>query len=446
MPGFTVRLRSHITSFRAILLGFIILILTGAVLLSMPVSSAAHRQTPFIDALFTSASAACVTGLVVYDTAAYWSVFGKCVLFVLIQIGGLGVITVAIAAFIITGRQIGILQRSTMQDAISAPQIGGIVRLTKRILKWTIIAELSGAAVLATVFCRDMGFIPGLFSALFHSVSAFCNAGFDLMGSHGAFSSFEYYAGSTTVNLVLTALIISGGLGFLTWQDLLANGFRPGKLRLQTKIVLTTTAALIILPFLWFFFEEFGTLPLKQRTLTALFQTITPRTAGFSTVDYSTMSESSLLITIGLMITGGAPGSTAGGMKVTTLFVLIISARAFMRRKNDVNCFMRRLDPAVIYNAVTLLIIYLFLLLSGTVFLTETEQIPLLHAMFECASALGTVGLTCGVTPDLSEISRLVLSGYMFFGRVGGLTLAYAAVSGLKESCGKFPTEKIAVG
>ena len=438
--------RVHLSSFQVILLGFLLVILVGAILLSLPFSSGNMRPVPFINALFTSASAVCVTGLVVYDTACQWSLFGKIVILLLIQIGGLGVVTMSVLLMIATGRRIGIFQRLTMQDAVSAPQIGGIIRFTRFFLKGTVIIEGLGALLLFPSFAKEFGAWRGLGYAIFHSISAFCNAGFDLMGRGGQFSSFTRYAGNIWINVILMLLIITGGLGYLTWQDLLNNKFRFRGLRLQTKIILFMTAVLIGVPFLYFVLFEFTNLPVKERILVSLFQSVTPRTAGFNTFPYSDVSETGLLITILLMLTGGAPGSTAGGMKVTTVFALVASTHSSLRRRNEVNAFRRRIDAGVLKNAFTLLMVYMTLLLAGTMVIAKVEHIPVIHVMFECASALGTVGLTTGITPMLGNASKLILIGFMYLGRAGGITIAYAMLRSAARSTPRMPTEKIIVG
>ena len=446
MLRFRIFLRDQMTSFRVILAGFMLLIFAGAFLLSLPISSAAHVKTPFLDALFTSTSAACVTGLVVRDTATYWSLFGRTVILILIQIGGLGVVTVAVFMIVISGKQIGIHQRTLMQDAISAPQIGGIIRFTKFFIGGTVLLEAIGTAALAPVFIKEFGISKGLTYSLFHSVSAFCNAGFDLMGIRGPYSSLSTLQHNHWVLTVIMFLIVSGGIGFLTWRDLLDNRFRWRKLRLQTKIILFTTGVLLGLSFLYFFFAEFGNLRLSDRLWYSMFASVTPRTAGFNTFDYGAISEVGLLITILLMLVGGAPGSTAGGMKVTTLFTVCLASADDLRRKEDVNCFGRRMDETTIHKAFSILLAYTVLLLTGTALLSATESIPLVNAMFECASALGTVGLTTGITPGLGPLSKVILILFMYFGRVGGLTIIYAAVSVTKRTIRRFPKEKIAVG
>ena len=439
-------IRTHFNSFQTILLEFICLIFAGAILLDLPISSANHESVPFINALFTSTSAVCVTGLVVYDTSLQWSLFGKTVILILIQIGGIGVVSMLVLLMIATGKRIGIFQRLLMQDAISAPQIGGIIRFTRFFLKGTLLIESVGALLLFPEFARQYGFLRGLGFAVFHSISAFCNAGFDLMGFRAPFSSFTWYSNNTWVSVILMALIIIGGLGFLTWEDLLSNKFRIRGLRLQTKMILSMTLILITVPALYFFFFEFSGLPLKERFLVSLFQAVTPRTAGFNTVQYTDLSEGGLLITIILMLIGGAPGSTAGGMKITTTFVIMASTHAYLRQWQNVNAFRRRIEPDIVHNAVTIVTIYVTLLLLGTLILSGIERMPVITAMFECASALGTVGLSLGLTPSLTSVSKLVLIGFMFLGRTGGLTLAYAMLRSKVRTQPRMPSERITVG
>ena len=439
-------IRTHFNSFQTILLEFICLIFAGAILLDLPISSANHESVPFINALFTSTSAVCVTGLVVYDTSLQWSLFGKTVILILIQIGGIGVVSMLVLLMIATGKRIGIFQRLLMQDAISAPQIGGIIRFTRFFLKGTLIIESVGALLLFPEFARQYGFLRGLGFAVFHSISAFCNAGFDLMGFRAPFSSFTWYSNNTWVSVILMALIIIGGLGFLTWEDLLSNKFRIRGLRLQTKMILSMTLILIAVPALYFFFFEFSGLPLKERFLVSLFQAVTPRTAGFNTVQYTDLSEGGILITIILMLIGGAPGSTAGGMKITTTFVIVASTHAYLRQWQNVNAFRHRIEPDIVHNAVTIVTIYVTLLLLGTLILSGIERVPVITAMFECASALGTVGLSLGLTPSLTSVSKLVLIGFMFLGRTGGLTLAYAMLRSKVRTQPRMPSERITVG
>ncbi len=437
--------KNNKSPFRIIILGFLLVILAGSVLLMLPVSSQAGVSTPFLQALFTSTSAVCVTGLVVYDTATYWSTFGQAVLMVLIQIGGLGVVTVAGTFVILSGRKIGLMQRSTMQEAIAAPNVGGIVRLTGFIFKTALVVELLGAALLLPVFYQDFG-ARGIWYALFHSVSAFCNAGFDLMGINAPFSSLTSYAGNPTVSIVIALLIAIGGIGFLTWQDISMHGLHVRKYRMQSKVILSVTGALILVPTIYFFLFEFAQAPMGERVLLSFFQAVTPRTAGFNTADLTLISETGQFIIILLMLIGGSPGSTAGGMKTTTLAVLLANAAAVCRRREHPHFFNRRISSEVVSQASTIFIMYLVLFLTAGLVISKVEDLPVLTCLFETASAIGTVGLSLGVTPQLSSISHLILIALMFFGRVGGLTLIFAALSNVQGNSARLPQERITVG
>lgn len=437
--------RRRITSSQIIILGFAGVILLGALVLWLPVSRRAGVEVTFLDSLFTATSAVCVTGLVVHDTAASWSVFGQAVILLLIQVGGMGVITAAVSLAMISGRRISLMQRSTMQEAISAPAVGGIVRFTGFIIKSTMAIELAGAAVMAPVFVRDFG-IRGLWMALFHSISAFCNAGFDLLGTRARFSSLTSYAGDPVVNMAIMFLIIAGGLGFLTWNDIWTNRLRFHRYRMQSKVILCTTAVLVVLPAMYFFFHEFAALPWKERVLGSLFQAVTPRTAGFNTVDLGTISEPGWFVIIALMLIGGSPGSTAGGMKTTTVAVLSAAAAATFCRKEHPHLFGRRICDDVVKNASTILLMYMVLFWAGGLALSVLEGLPMSVCLFESASAIGTVGLTLGITPGLGAVSRAILILLMFFGRVGGLTLIFAVLSGKRKEMCMLPKENITVG
>ncbi|MBP3697248.1 MAG: Trk family potassium uptake protein [Clostridia bacterium] len=436
----------RLTSFQTIILGFAGVILLGALILMLPVSSKSREFTPFGDALFTATSAVCVTGLVVQDTATYWSIFGQLVILILIQVGGLGVVTVAASFALLSGRKISLMQRSTIQEAIAAPKVGGIVRLTGFILKATLIFELTGALLMMPVFCRDFG-LKGIWMAVFHSVSAFCNAGFDIMGSADSlYPSLTAYAASPVINITVMLLIIIGGIGFLTWEDIYSNKRRFHRYRLQSKIILITTALLIAVPAVFFFFVDFGDMPFGKRILASLFQSVTPRTAGFNTVNLTAMSEASQMIIIVLMLIGGSPGSTAGGMKTTTFAVLLANLFSVFRRKENAEAFGRRIDVSAIKNASTVLIMYIVLFFSGAVIISATEGLPMNTCLYETASAVGTVGLTLGITPQLGTLSRFVLMALMFLGRVGGLTLIYATISEKRKKLSMLPQERITVG
>ena len=398
--------KKHLTSFQLIILGFAGVILLGTILLMFPIATLENVPTPFSEALFTATSAVCVTGLVVKDTGSYWSVFGQTVILVLIQIGGLGVVTVAAAVSLLSGKRISLMQRSTIQDAISAPKVGGIVRLTRFILKGTFLIETVGAMLLLPVFLSDYGF--------------------DMLGTtENTFPSLMRYSGNAIVNVVIMLLIIIGGIGFLTWDDIYMNKMNFKRYRMQSKIILVTTACLIFLPAVFFFVYDLKNLSAGERLLAATFQSVTTRTAGFNTINISEMSEASSAVMILLMLIGGSPGSTAGGMKTTTFTVLLLNAIATFRSQENAGAFGRRLEYHVIKNAAT---------------------IAMLYCLYEAASAVGTVGLTLGITPKLHVFSQVVLIILMYLGRVGGLTLIYAVFSGRNRGNARLPLEKITVG
>ena len=358
------------TSFQVIIISFFCLILVGTLLLMLPISSRQRCVTSFPDAMFTAVSATCVTGLVVKDTATYWSLFGQAVILMLIQIGGMGVITIGLAIIRASGRKIGLRQRSTMQESISAPQVGGIVKLTGFILKTSLIIEMIGAALLAPVFCNDLGIAKGLWYSLFHSISAFCNAGFDLFGIREPFSSLTFYHSNIYLNIIIMLLIITGGIGFLVWGDIRTHKHRIRRFSLQSKVVLMTSAVLIVLPALYFFFYEYDRETIHDRTIHSLFQSVTTRTAG--------------------------------GMKTATFAVLFLSAITVLRRRNDVQCFKRRISNETVCSAGAVLFMYLVLFFTSGIIISRVENLPLLTCLFETSSAIGTVGLTLGITSGLS--------------------------------------------
>ena len=437
----------ELTPFRIIMFGFAGIILLGALLLMLPIASKSGEVTPFIDTLFTATSAVCVTGLIVYDTATHWTLFGQTVIILLIQIGGLGVVTVALMISLIGGKRIGLRERNLMQEAIAAPKVGGIVRLTGFIIKGTFLIELIGALIMAPSFIMDHGFVLGLWMAVFHSISAFCNAGFDILGTPDAqFVSVTDYVGDPFVSLSICFLIIIGGIGFLTWDDIKTNKLNFKKYRMQSKVILFTTSLLLLIPTIYFFFWEFQDFSLGERFLASFFQSTTPRTAGFNTVDLNAMSQAGQVILAILMLIGGSPGGTAGGMKTTTLAVMVANAKSIFTRKNEVEMFKRRVPEDAIRTAATIAMMYIVLCVGSALFVSRVEDCTFVEAVFETASAVGTVGLTLGITPGLHTVSKLLLSGLMFLGRVGGLTIIFAALPTIKNTFSKMPQEKIAVG
>ena len=435
----------RLSSTQTIFGSFFIAILFGTLLLMLPISSNTHEPTDFLTSIFTSTSAMCVTGLVVVDTATHWSLFGQFVILTLIQIGGLGIILVASMIAIILGQKINLIHRTTLQEALSVQEVGGIVRLTKFIVNGVIIFELTGAFFLFIQFIQEFDFPQALWYSIFHSISAFCNAGFDLMGFRENYSSFTHYQSNILVNVTLMSLITIGGIGFVVWNNVVQHKFNIRKYSLQSKIAILTSLFLIIVPAIYFYFFEYANLHGSSRTLSALFQSVTTRTAGFNTADFSTMSEVGQATSVILMLIGGSPGSTAGGMKTTTIAILIISTFTIFRQENEPHIFNRRIEVQIIKNAITIFMLYISLFLAASFFICKIEDLPLLTVCFEVSSAIGTVGLSHTVTPTLSELSRVIIIFLMFFGRVGGLTFIYAIVPNLNKKAG-YISEKIAVG
>ena len=432
--------------FQKIIFGFAALILFGAFMLMLPISGEGQVPTPFLDALFTSTSASCVTGLVVYDTATHWSLFGQAIILFLIQVGGLGVVVVMTSLILLSGKRIGYSQRNTLANSISISSQGGIMKMLIFLLKWTGIIELFFASLLATQFIPEFGWKKGLWYSIFHSVSAFCNAGFDLMGIKEPFSSLTDYSGNPVVNISIMALILLGGLGFMTWQDIAKNKWNFHRYRLQSKIILSATAFIVLLPALFYFFVEFRGMPMESRILASLFTAVTPRTAGFNTVDFSKFSDSGIFLQTLLMLVGAAPGSTGGGMKITTMTVLILTSVAIFRNNSHTEAFGRTVPEEAIRNATTIAFMYVCLCVLSGMFISLYENIPLLTTSFETASAIATVGLTLGITPKLSPLSHTLLIFLMYIGRVGGLCLIYAVFPNANPNKGRLVEENIIVG
>ena len=436
----------RISSFQIIIGSFLAIILTGTILLMLPVSSRDGSMTHFSDALFTATSAVCVTGLVVRDTATSWSLFGRGCILALIQIGGMGTITLAVLVTHLSGRKLSLFQRSVLKDAVSSDQLDGLVHFTLFLLRGTLVVELLGSLLLFPVFLRDHSLLQSLGFAVFHSISAFCNAGFDLTGEVQQFSSLTGYTGSILMNLTIMTLIVVGGLGFHTWHDIRDHKLNIRKYRLQTKLILSTTLILIFVPAIAFFFAEYGGLPFKERILASFFQSVTTRTAGFNTTDFAAFSDSGKFISIILMLIGGSPGSTAGGMKTTTIAVLVLNAHGTFRHKDESSAFSRRSSDQTVKIASTVFALYLALFVIGAMIISTVESLPLMTCLFETASAIGTVGLTLGITPQLGLLSRMILISLMYFGRVGGLTLIYAAVPSRRMRNQRMPLENVTVG
>lgn len=438
----------RLTALQMLALGFALMILLGALLLMLPIASRDHRSLPFLSALFTSASATCVTGLVVCDTYTQFTFFGQAILLLLIQIGGLGFMTVAVLWAMILGRRIGLLERSYLVEAISAMQLGGVVRLVKRVLIGTAIIEGAGALLLMIRFCPLLGLGEGVWYGVFHSVSAFCNAGFDLMGRFDAFSSLTMFALDPLVCLTIAALILIGGIGFFVWNDIAANRWHFRKYRLHTKLMLVSTLVLLVLSALaFFFFEKDATqagMTAGERLIVSIFQAVTPRTAGFNTVDLSSLSLGGSALTMLLMFIGAGTGSTGGGVKLTTFAVMLLYTIASARGKSELDVFGRRIPVQAVTKTFSSALVFSAFALVGCFVLVTSQPISLIPALFESLSAIGTVGLSLGVTPTLSPLSRLVVILLMYAGRVGSLSVVMA-VSQRKPPKIKLPEEGIII-
>ena len=445
-----IHARRHVSQTQFIAYGFFCVIITGTLLLMLPFASRDGQSEPFLNCLFTATSASCVTGLVVADTWSQWSLFGQLVILTMIQIGGLGFITVGVFISIILRRKIGLKERGLMMESVNTLQIGGVVRLAKKIIIGTCIFEGTGAVLLAIRFIPQFGFLRGLFYGIFHSISAFCNAGFDLMGGQAPYSSFVAYYDDWLVNLVIMSLIVIGGIGFIVWDDLSRNKLHFRKYMLQTKIVLVTTAILVFGGGLLFYLMERNNLLVGMNTsgkiLTSLFSSVTARTAGFNTTDTAALTDGSKLLTIILMFVGGSPGSTAGGIKTTTLVVLLLCVHSNIKQTYGINIFGRRLENDAVKRAGTILTINLLLALTASLAIMAIQPLGFSDILFETFSAIGTVGMTTGITRALHPISRCIIILLMYCGRIGSLSFALAFVQSKRKPHVQQPAEAINIG
>ena len=430
---------------QVICISFVLLIALGTLLLTLPISSRSGRLG-VVDAMFTATSATCVTGLVVRDTWTQFTPFGQAVVLLLIQVGGLGLVTLTSFFALAAKRRMGFKDLRLLGESVSASGYSQATDVLKIVVKLAMTFEIIGMVLLMIAFVPQFG-AEGIWISAFTAISAFCNAGFDILGrTDSLYPSLTAYAADPLVNIVIMLQIIVGGIGFLTWDDVCTHGLHLRQYRMQSKVILSATALLIALPAVLFFLTDFADLPIGERILASLFQSVTPRTAGYNTVDLTEMTDASQAVTILLMLTGGAPGSTAGGMKVTTLAVLIANAVAAFRRREDLQLFHRRLETSTVRNAAAILLLYLGLTFAGAAVISTAEELPLGACLYETASAAGTVGLTLGLTPQLGVLSQSILILLMYFGRVGGLTLIYAAFSGHDLTYARYPQEKITVG
>ncbi len=414
-----------------VVLGFLFIILVGSILLSTPLATNSHKSVGFLDALFTATSAVCVTGLVVVDTATTWSIFGRGVIMTLIQIGGLGFMSIATLLPLILNKKIDLKDRLILKEQLNQNKLHGIVMLLIRVFKLTLIIEITGAIVLAFKFVPMFGLTKGIGYAVFHSVSAFCNAGFDLLGSkYGEFSSLIGINDSYFVLMTISILIILGGIGFPVMINLVNHRLTKERLSLNTKIVLITTAALLIVGTILFFALEYtnvdsiGNKGFFQKILNSFFQSTTTRTAGFSSLDFTKFREQTLFMMMILMFIGASPASTGGGIKTVTFAILIMNMHATIKDNSEVNIYGRRISEQTIKKALAIFMIAMIFFVLGTLILVTFEpEFDLIASAFECASAIATVGCSIGGSQNLSIIGKLLISLYMFAGRVGMITM-----------------------
>ncbi len=438
-----------LTPLQFLSLGFFLVILFGSLLLSLPIANRNGDYLPFIDALFTSTTSTCVTGLSVFDIYTQFTLFGQIVILCLVQIGGLGFMTIVICLSMALGKRIGLRERALMKESMNALYLGGIVRLARRAIFGTLIIELIGAILLAFRFIPDFGLLQGVWFSIFHSISAFCNAGLDLIGKITPSSSLIHYSNDLLINLVIMSLIVIGGIGFIVWDDILDNKWHIKKYRLQSKIVLSMTFLLIIVGALGFYFLEgnnaFAGMSTGEKILASFFQSVTPRTAGFCTVDMNKLSESGSILTMFMMLVGASPGSTGGGIKTTTFFVMIFSVAAYLRSRDDINVFNRKIEDKAVQRAYNSAMLYIMAAILGTMVIS-LQGIGTDTALFEAISAIGTVGLSKGITPELTNLSKVTVILLMYAGRLGSLSVLMAVTDRRIKTKISNVEEKIIIG
>lgn len=440
----------NLSGMQLIAFGFFFLIMTGTFLLMLPISSRDGTFTPFMTALFTATSASCVTGLILVDTFTHWSFFGQLVLLLLIQIGGLGFITIGTAVSLILRKKIGLKERGWIKESFNVLDIGGVVRLIKRVLKGTLLFEGIGALLLFIRFFPRMGLAQSIYYSVFHAISAFCNAGFDLMGRYEQYSSFTAYYNDPVVCFTLCFLILIGGIGFFVWSDIADHKFHFRKYALQTKMVLSVSAVLIFGGALLFYLIEgnrlYADMDLTGKICSSFFSAVTPRTAGFNTTDTGALSEGGKLLTIILMFVGGGSGSTAGGVKMVTVFVLLLYLRSTLLRTTGTNIFGRRIETNTITKAAALLSTYLFFILAATLTICSIQDFPIGDTLFEVVSAICTVGMSTGLTGSLNGVSQIIIVFLMYIGRLGSLSFALSFTDHKKLTHIMQPVERINIG
>lgn len=442
--------RKSLSHIQIIALGYFLITLVGTFLLMLPFATRSGVSAPFGTAIFTSVSASCVTGLILENTVTYWSVFGQIVILALIQLGGLGYMTIATVFYRLIIRKHGLREKVIMAESINTTRMNNFSSLIKKIFLGTIIIEFTGAVLLSIRFISIFGWAKGIYYGVFHSISAFCNAGFDLLGSPTPFNSLTSFNNDPLVILVISALVIIGGLGFLVWDDISLKRFRFKKLNLHSKIVLTVSAVLLCLGTLLFFIFEnnklFSDMSFSSKLLNSFFSAVTPRTAGFNTVDIASLSEASKLLTVILMFIGGSSGSTAGGIKTTSLFVIFAFVASKVRGRDSISAFNKSIKDEFLHKALLVSTINMSLALTGTFIIAAVEPASLSNIFIETFSAISTVGLTAGLTSSLGVVSQIVLMILMFCGRVGSVSFAAALFEKRNPAPITYPAESITVG
>lgn len=433
-----------------IMLGFLGIIIVGTLILTLPIASKDGLPTSFADAVFTATSATCVTGLVIADTYSKWTLFGQLVILGLIQIGGLGFITIGVYIATIFKKKISLKSREAIHESISTMQTAGTVRLTRRLITGTLLIEALGAMILATRFIPDFGLEQGIYYSIFHAISAFCNAGFDLMGVVEPYTSMMPYQTDYVVNITLIVLILVGGLGFIVWDDIMHNRWQLRKYLLHSKIVLSATLVLLVVGSVLFFFLEYNKLLLDmsfgEKVIVSVFSSVTPRTAGFNTVDTAALSNGSKLLTMVFMFIGGNSGSTAGGVKTTTIVVIFCFAWSMIRRTQGINLFGRRLNEEAIKKANAVIVVNMTFVIVASMWIFAMQDLNFEDVIFETFSAIGTVGMSTGITRELNDISKIIITILMYFGRIGSLSFAVAFAQRKTSAPIQQPVEKIVVG
>lgn len=450
MKNFLTGRKVRLTQGQFIALGFFLVIFAGACLLMIPAATREGESTSFINALLTATSATCVTGLIAYDTYQHWTLFGQLIILLLIQIGGLGFITIGVGFSVLFRKRIGLRQRDLLKESVSAMELGGIIRLWRKIIAGTFLVEGIGAVILAIRFSFDFGILKGIYYGLFHSVSAFCNGGFDLMGINEAYSSMAAYVEDPVVNLVICLLILIGGLGFVVWKDLQENKWHWKKYSLHTKVVMYMLILLVAGGTLAMYLCE------RNNTLdglsgwgkfwASLFGAVTARTAGFNTTDTGALTPAGKMVTMILMFIGGNPGSTAGGVKCTTIAVINAYIYSSLRGNSGTNMFRRRVSEEIIQKAFLVFSLHMFLTVCSTALILATSNLAMDDVLFEVISAVSTVGMTTGITRDLNTFGRMIIILLMYCGRIGSMTFAISLIQRREAQKIKYPVERITIG